>query len=83
MSATRDDVLDLIEFVVRRLTDYPDAVEVEEVASKRVLVYELRVDRSDMGRIIGRNGRTVRALRDLIACATHDWDRRVQLEIVE
>ncbi len=83
MSATRDDVLDLIEFVVRRLTDYPDAVEVEEVASKRSLVYELRVDRSDMGRIIGRNGRTVRALRDLIACATYDWDQRVQLEIVE
>lgn len=83
MSASRDDVLDLIEFVVRRLTDHPDAVEIEEVATRHSLKYELRVDRSDMGRIIGRHGRTVRALRDLIACATFDWDERVQLEIVE
>ena len=73
----------LVDYLARRLVDEPDAVRVDEVDSDGDLVLRLHVAEADRGKIIGRNGRMVRALRTVVrACGVHE-DRRVLLEIVE
>ena len=55
-----------LEQVVKGLVDHPDAVNITEVEQERTTVYELRLDPSDVGRVIGRSGRTVNAIRTLL-----------------
>jgi predicted RNA-binding protein YlqC (UPF0109 family) len=59
---TRED----LEAVIRRIVDQPDAVEIEEVWDDRSCIFELRVDPDDLGKVIGRQGRTARSLRTLL-----------------
>lgn len=61
-SETRED----LEAVIRRIVDRPDAVEIEEVWDDRSCIFELRVDSDDLGKVIGRQGRTARSLRTLL-----------------
>jgi uncharacterized protein len=74
---------ELVEYLARRLVDSPDAVSVEEVEEDGALVIRLRVASEDIGRVIGRGGRIVRALRTLVRAGGAHGNRRVQLEIVE
>lgn len=74
---------DLIEFLARSLVDAPDEVSVVEVPEGRELVLELRVAQADLGKIIGRQGRTARALRTLLATASGRKQARAVLEILE
>lgn len=61
-SETRQD----LEAVIRLIVDRPDAVEIEEVWDDRSCIFELRVDSDDLGKVIGRQGRTARSLRTLL-----------------
>jgi predicted RNA-binding protein YlqC (UPF0109 family) len=72
-----------IEMIVKAIVDDTDAVEVREVERKDVLLIEVRVAEGDMGKIIGRQGRTVRALRSLLHAAGVKQNRRYILDIVE
>jgi hypothetical protein len=73
-----------IEMIVRELVDDVDAVEVREVErSNSSILIEVRVAESDMGKLIGRQGKTVRALRSLLHVAGLKQRRRYLLEIVE
>jgi predicted RNA-binding protein YlqC (UPF0109 family) len=74
---------DLAEYIVRRLVDEPDAVRVAEVERDGDLVVQLFVAEADRGKVIGRHGRMVRALRTVVRTAGATTDRRVLLEIVE
>jgi predicted RNA-binding protein YlqC (UPF0109 family) len=74
---------ELVEYLVRRLVDEPDAVRVEEVERDGELVLELHVAKDDVGKVIGRQGRIARALRTVVRAAAARGDRRVLLEIVE
>ena len=69
--------------IVKALVDDAEAVEVREVERKDALVMEIRVAQSDMGKLIGRQGRTVRALRSLVHAASIKQNRRYVLDIVE
>ncbi|MDT4896500.1 MAG: uncharacterized protein QOH25_1577 [Acidobacteriota bacterium] len=69
--------------IVKALVDDTEAVEVREVERKDALVIEIRVAQSDMGKLIGRQGRTVRALRSLVHAASIKQNRRYVLDIVE
>lgn len=60
---------ELLEYVVRELVDEPDAVEVEETADDRGVSFTLRVAPDDMGKVIGRAGRTARAIRTVMKAA--------------
>jgi hypothetical protein len=71
---------ELVEYIARSLVDNPDAVTVKETHGASVTVLELHVDRDDMGRLIGKDGRVANAIRTLLRVAT--GDRRVVLEIV-
>jgi predicted RNA-binding protein YlqC (UPF0109 family) len=72
-----------VEMIVKALVDDAEAVEVREVERKDALVIEIRVAQTDMGKLIGRQGRTVRALRSLVHAASIKQNRRYVLDIVE
>ncbi|HYJ46222.1 MAG TPA: KH domain-containing protein [Pyrinomonadaceae bacterium] len=72
-----------IEMIVKAIVDDAEAVEVREVEQKGVLLIEVRVAEADMGKIIGRQGRTVRALRSLLHATGVKQNRRYILEVVE
>ena len=74
---------DFIALVVKHLVDKPEEVVVEEVDGHHVCVYELRVARCDMGKVIGRGGQTATALRVIITAASAKAGKRAVLEIVE
>jgi len=73
----------LVEDIARALVDIPDEVHVEEVQGEQVTVLELRVAPSDLGKVIGKQGRTARALRTVLAAAATKLRKRTLLEIVE
>ena len=73
---------DLIEFVAQNLVAKPDEVKVEEIASGRQTVIELTVARSDVGKVIGKQGRTARALRSVLKVAATKQGKRAILEIL-
>lgn len=74
---------EFVEYVVKALVDYPDEVNVREVDGERTVVFELRLNKTDIGKVIGKNGRTISALRSLLTSAAAKQGRRAVLEIVE
>jgi len=77
------DLVDLISYVTRALVDHPDQVSVNSVAGDRTTVFELRVAPEDLGQIIGKQGRTIRAVRAILAAATTRSNQRAVLEVLE
>jgi predicted RNA-binding protein YlqC (UPF0109 family) len=73
----------LIEYVSKALVDMPDRVEVNEIAGEQTTVIELKVDKSDLGKVIGKQGRTARALRTILNAASTKLRKRSVLEIIE
>jgi predicted RNA-binding protein YlqC (UPF0109 family) len=63
--------------------EHPDEVEVQEIEEPDALVFELKVAESDLGRVIGRQGRTAKALRTVLSAASAKMRRRAILEIIE
>jgi uncharacterized protein len=76
-------VKDLILFIAKSLVDKPDEVEVEEFDEDGTLVYELTVAEEDLGKVIGKQGRTARAIRQLLQAASSKNHQRAVLEILE
>jgi predicted RNA-binding protein YlqC (UPF0109 family) len=76
-------VKDLVEDIAKALVDSPEAVTVREVSGEHVTVLELRVAQTDVGKIIGKQGRTARSLRTLLGAAGMKANRRYTLEILE
>lgn len=74
---------DTIELVVKALVDDPDSVEVREIDRNGTTRLEVRVAQPDMGKVIGKQGRTVRALRSLVYAAGLKQHRRFVLDVVE
>ncbi|MEO2083065.1 MAG: KH domain-containing protein [Desulfurobacteriaceae bacterium] len=74
---------EMVECVAKRLVDNPDAVQVAETEGERTIVIELKVDPKDLGKVIGRQGRTAKALRTLLSAAATKMGKRAVLEIIE
>jgi uncharacterized protein len=74
---------DAIEIIVRALVDDADAVEVREIERDGTTRIEVRVAQTDMGKVIGKQGRTVRALRSVVYAAGMKQNRRFVLDVVE
>jgi predicted RNA-binding protein YlqC (UPF0109 family) len=74
---------ELVQYLARSLVNNPDAVEVKESEVNAAAVLELRVAKDDLGRIIGRQGRTARSIRTILNAAASKTNRKVILEIVE
>lgn len=74
---------ELVEYVARSLVSEPDAVNVTEAEREGSIVLELRVAEADLGRVIGKEGRTAKALRAILNAAAARKNQRVVLEIIE
>lgn len=74
---------EMLELIARALVDEPEAVEVKQVEGEQVTVLELRVAQEDLGKVIGRQGRTARAIRTLLSSAGMKLHKRYVLEILE
>jgi len=73
----------MIEYMARMLVDVPDQVHVNEIAGENTTVIELKVAKEDLGKIIGKQGRTARAVRTILNGASTKLRKRTVLEIVE
>jgi uncharacterized protein len=78
-----DPIRTLIETMAKALVDKPESVEVMEVAGEQTTVIELRVAKEDLGKVIGKQGRTARALRTILSAASTKLHKRSVLEILE
>ena len=74
---------DLVLFLAKQLVNHPDQVEVKETQGDTASVLELKVAREDIGRVIGKQGRTARSIRTILAAAGMKLRKRVVLEILE
>ena len=74
---------DLICYIAKALVDDPDQVAVNEVEGKQTSVLELKVAKEDLGKVIGKQGRTARAMRTILSAASAKIRKRTVLEIIE
>ena len=73
----------LIEYIAKSLVDNPEEAQLTEVGGEQTIVYELRVAKDDMGKVIGKQGRTARAMRTILSAASIKCKKRTVLEILE
>jgi predicted RNA-binding protein YlqC (UPF0109 family) len=74
---------DLVEAIAKALVDHPEKVQVRAVEGEQVTVLELRVDPEDLGKVIGRQGRTAKSMRTILGAAGMKLRKRLTLEILE
>ncbi|RKU21614.1 RNA-binding protein [Candidatus Poribacteria bacterium] len=74
---------DLIEYIVKSLVDYPDEVVVREITGETVVIIELTVTEADLGKIIGRYGRTLKAIRSILYTTGLRTNKKVILELID
>ncbi len=74
---------DLISVIAKALVDFPDQVEIKEVEGDKTTVLELRVAKEDLGKVIGKQGKTARAMRTILNANATKLKKRAVLEIIE
>ena len=74
---------DIVEIAAKSLVDNPNGVNVAEIEGEKTIVIELRVDKADIGKVIGKQGRIARALRTILSAMGRKINKRVVLEILE
>ncbi|MFH1033892.1 MAG: KH domain-containing protein [Pseudomonadota bacterium] len=74
---------ELIKYIAQALVDHPEHVEVNEVEGEQTSVIELKVAKEDLGKVIGKQGRTARAMRTILSAASTKIRKRSVLEIIE
>ncbi len=82
-TASTEELTHLIEIMAKALVDFPDQVNVAEVVGEQTTVIELKVAKEDLGKIIGKEGRTARSLRTILAAVSTKLRKRSVLEILE
>jgi predicted RNA-binding protein YlqC (UPF0109 family) len=74
---------EFLEFVIRQLVEFPDEMMLSEIPSGRMTVFRLQLRQSDVGKIIGRNGQTIQAIRALLSSSAARHGQKATLEILE
>jgi uncharacterized protein len=83
MKSASEELRALIEYLARALVDLPDQVNVKQVEGEQTTVIELKVAKEDLGKVIGKQGRTARAIRTILNGASTKLKKRTVLEIIE
>jgi uncharacterized protein len=74
---------ELIEYVVKTLVDHPEEIRISAIEGERTIVFELRCHPDDVGKVIGKSGKTVGAIRTLLSTVAARQNKRAMLEVVE
>lgn len=80
---TASPIKKLVTLMAKALVDQEDAVDVREIEGEQTTIAELRVDKSDLGKVIGKHGHTAQALRTIVSAASRKLRKRTILEIIE
>lgn len=83
MSGNEPTMKELVAYIARALVDVPDEVNVHEIEGEQTSVIELKVAQEDLGKVIGKQGRTARAIRTILSAASTKIRKRSVLEILE
>ena len=82
-SPTLGLVKQFLEFIIRQLVEFPDEMMLSEIPSGKMTIFRVQLRQTDVGRIIGRNGQTIQAIRALLASSAARHGQRATLEIIE
>jgi len=74
---------EFIVSIVKKLVDQPDDVNIKEIQGEKSVIYELRVNPADIGKVIGKRGRIIGAIRTIIKASAAKTDMKVQLEVLD
>jgi hypothetical protein len=74
---------EFIEMIIKGIVDNPDKVEINEIVGERSSIFEVRVDSSDIGKVIGRQGRNIKSIRTIMDASAQKSDKRVIIEIID
>jgi len=77
------NALEFIYYLVKHIVDHPDDIEIKEQEGKQVEIYELRVNKADFGKVLGKKGKNIDAIRLLLRAYSAKYGKRVILEIIE
>jgi uncharacterized protein len=83
MKSASEELRELVEYISKALVDVPDQVQVRHVEGEQTTVLELKVAKEDLGKVIGKQGRTARAIRTILNGASTKLRKRTVLEIIE
>ena len=83
MSETDVSMKDLVEYIAKALVDEVDRIEISEITGNRTNIIELKVAKEDIGKVIGRQGRTADAIRTILNCAAAKLSKRYILQIID
>lgn len=83
MKSASEELRSLIEYLAKALVDLPDQVHVKHIEGEQTTVIELKVAKEDLGKVIGKQGRTARAIRTILNGASTKLKKRTVLEIIE
>ena len=83
MKSASDELRELIEYMAKALVDFPDQVQVKNIEGEQTTVIELKVAKEDLGKVIGKQGRTARSMRTLLSATSMKLKKRYVLEIIE
>jgi len=83
MDSSELSMKELITYIAQALVDYPDQVQVSEIEGEQTSVIELKVAQEDLGKVIGKQGRTARAMRTILSAVSTKIGKRSVLEILE
>ena len=74
---------EMIEHIVKALVDHPDEVKITELAGERTLTYEVKVVQGDQGKVIGRQGNTIDAIRAIVRAAARKLDKHATVDVID
>ena len=83
MSDTEVTMKDLVDYIAKALVDEVDRIEISEIAGNQTNIIELKVAKEDIGKVIGRQGRTADAIRTILNCAAAKLSKRYILQIID
>lgn len=83
MDESSSNMKELIDYIAKSLVDHSESVEIHEIAGTQTNVIELKVAKEDVGKVIGRNGRTADAIRTILNCGAAKLNKRYILHIID